>query len=102
MGLFHTTIREIMAKIDEGNLADAAKKAKQHIAAEHHFESQLVRLQRIVGAYHEDLLHLSRMGKLGENYKKNALKIAEDAETQLDYIKSCIKGLIRTKKIELD
>lgn len=58
MGLFQKTITDIYDKSQEGKFIEAEKILKQHIEAEHHFQSDLSGLQGALNAYSHELREL--------------------------------------------
>jgi hypothetical protein len=100
MGLFHKTLKNAEAHLKTGNIRQAAAIIKGHLKDEHKFDSNLARLNRLIGAYHNKLEELSKMDPKGD--PKFYLDEIESAMMLVQNIQAEIQILQKEGKVDLE
>ena len=100
MGLFHNTLKNAEAQLKTGNVRKATTIIKRHLNDEHKFDSNLARLNRLIGAYHNKLEELSRMDSNGD--KKFYLQEIESAILLVNNIQAEIEILQKEGKVSIE
>lgn len=109
MGLFHKTLKDIKKKVEHGEYNIAKRFLDEHIAAEHHFQSDLSGLQGAISAYQQQLRNLQGWWNLTNDAPKSTkaslpkfFAMIDEAEKQLISVKAIISKLRRDAKIKLE